>query len=626
MKKVIGVLLIIILPFVSIFAKTVNNCPDSRLEVVGKKLTISQLTAPIEIVKVYDAAYNLVFQCNGDCPESIVLDNLSAGKYHTDIQSYTNNWQFICIKKESILIRDSSTPSCESIGVEVEEDQLILTGLSAPNKIIKVFDVFYHLIDRCNANCGETIIIPNLLSGEYHLDVQMYSQNWEFICEHKSDFMVDMEGESCDNSPCLGNVILETQQEVDEFCACKEIKGDLKIGKIGGSNIHSISNLRSVEKIKGNLFITQTQLEDFEGLGNLGSIGKSLLITENNLLEEFDGLNNLVEIGNKFQLKGHSALEDLEGLDRLTKVKELVFEQNSLEELAELAYISNLQKITIVNHPNLKQLPELFLLENLYGLTLKGNTNLENLDLLNPIKYLEGIVTISGNGSLTDCCGLYHLIDDDPYFGSNNATFSIYNNPLACQTKSAIIDNCQTNTPSCEDITLTKFDNSIRIKGLTAANEIIKVFDKKYKIIFNCFGNCNDPINVDNLEAGLYRVSINFYDQNWNPICETIRPITIEGNNVSNRASVMSSKDFVVTPNPAMTVAFIDVEVLQGEPVELQLLNQFGQAVWNKSIPKVATPIEKIELDGVENGMYYLKIQGLNRKGIAKKIMVARLY
>jgi hypothetical protein len=58
----------------------------------------------------------------------------------------------------------------------------------------------------------------------------------------------------------------------------------------------------------------------------------------------------------------------------------------------------------------------------------------------------------------------------------------------------------------------------------------------------------------------------------------------------------------------------------------LTLINQFGQEVWQKSILKVGVEKERIDLNRIANGIYFLQIQTPSRKSIAKKLIVNRLY
>lgn len=633
MRKMIWMVYLWVTPM-ALTANIVFDCPDIDIEVDEMSLEIEDLSAPIEIVKVFNASYHLVYQCNGNCPEEIELDNLAMGEYYIDIQSYTQNWRFICAQQETIVIQDNGVVSCDEIDIEVVEQELIIAGLDAPNKIVKVFDVFYNVIDVCFFNCPSTKILPNLLAGIYHIDIQLYTSNWQFICGRQEEVVVTVKDEPCDDSACLGNITLNTQTEVDAFCGCPMIAGDLKIGNLGIANdITSLSNLQSIERVNGSVFIVHTELEDLKGLGNLGIIGKDLSIVQNQFLEKGDGLNNLVAIGNTFQLKENHNFKDLTGLDRWTKTKNIDFQNNDqLEKLDELAQLSNLRILSIKDHQALKELPDL-IIDSLFGLTLENNTALEQLDFLKPISYIEGNVLIKTNTALTDCCGLAHLVDDDPFFGESNATFDISNNPFSCNSTTNILTTCLSSAPTCEDIMVNATTDRIMITGLTAPNEIIKVFDKNYNILFDCFGDCEPLLTINDLTEGTYRISINFYDQNWIPICESLITVDLDPNaaaiSFSDRNSVIKDTplpNFLLAPNPAFGATFLNLSTLEGQSVHLQLRNQVGQSVWQRSIEKVNRLPERINLQDFQNGLYWLQIKSAGRQMQTKKLIISNLY
>lgn len=634
MNKAFWVVPFLLFPLSFVTANTFFDCPEVSIEVDDDELEIDGLTAPIEIVKVFNATYSLVYECNGNCPEEIELSNLSEGSYNIDIQSYTSNWRFICNQRETVVITSEEEPDCSNIAIDIEEDQLRITNLNSPNKIIKVFDVFYNLIDVCYFNCGEEFVVPNFLAGLYRVDIQLYTANWQFICERKEDFLINLDDALCDNSPCQGNVLLQSQADVDEFCGCKVVEGNLTIGKSGNSNISSLSNLRNIEEVKGTLSIENTKIQDFDGLGNLGKIGREFILSKNNFITNFKGLTNLVEITGLLHLKEHGEIRSLKGLDRWTKVGGIKFtNNNNLADLSKLAQLTKLESIDITACGKLKELPALTLIDSLSGLTIRNNTRLQNLEFLGAIEYLSGNVNITGNVSLSDCCALYRFVDGDTGFGNNNAFFNISDNAFSCRSIAAILSKCQPNEPSCADINVSTSSNKITISGLTAPNEIIKVFDANYRVLYNCFGNCEEIIQVNNLPKGTYRISINFYNENWVPICEALVTVVLdEGdssvsfNDRSTEKLLFGRENFSLSPNPALGVTYVDLKTVEGLSVDLQLINQFGQKVWQKRIDKATGVPQKIDLYSFQNGLYFLQIRVAGGRVRTKKLMINRLY
>ena len=146
-----------------------------------------------------------------------------------------------------------------------------------------------------------------------------------------------------EESTCVfnGDVILQTQQEVDDFGSQNycEITGNLTIGRLFGNNsttdITSISSLNSLEKIGGNILriAFNQNLQSFEnGLENLilseinnDGLGVEIQIW-NNSLTDFNGLSNSSVFS--LSIKRNQNLNSLSGLENLN-FKALIIEDNS---------------------------------------------------------------------------------------------------------------------------------------------------------------------------------------------------------------------------------------------------------------------------------------------------------
>jgi len=203
-------------------------------------------------------------------------------------------------------------------------------------------------------------------------------------------------------------------------------------------------------------------------------------------------------------------------------------------------------------------------------------------------------------------------------YGSNKAGSS-------CDDPVQFERQCLEPPTICDLIGIVVENDLLRISGLTAPIEIVKVFDANYSTVYECFANCETTINLPNLATGTYHISINSYDRNWLPICERTQSIEV-GSNAQDRGIDFSPADFALFPNPAKTEAFLDLSKLKGEKVELYLFNQFGQEVNKQIIDKVEGQQVTLDLSTTQNGLYILKIKSKNRKAIAKKLMVSRLY
>lgn len=102
-------------------------------------------------------------------------------------------------------------PCDDQINIVTENNQLIISGITAPNAIVKVYDPNYNLIFECNANCEETILLENLTAGEfYHTDVQLFDEDFEAICRDESDILIASDGSLCPPQVCQGTIVFSS--------------------------------------------------------------------------------------------------------------------------------------------------------------------------------------------------------------------------------------------------------------------------------------------------------------------------------------------------------------------------------------------------------------------------------
>ncbi len=71
------------------------DCANVSVIATADGITINGLTAPIEIVKVFNASWAPIGDCTGDCGESMTVD-ATPGNYMVRVNFYTANWQGEC--------------------------------------------------------------------------------------------------------------------------------------------------------------------------------------------------------------------------------------------------------------------------------------------------------------------------------------------------------------------------------------------------------------------------------------------------------------------------------------------------------------------------------------------------
>jgi len=83
---------------------------------------------------------------------------------------------------------NTSMPNCEDISVYANPSaelrgNIVIEGLTAPIEITKIYNAQWQLVFECNNNCGSTVTFDEPEIGRYYVQVQMYTENWEWICQ-----------------------------------------------------------------------------------------------------------------------------------------------------------------------------------------------------------------------------------------------------------------------------------------------------------------------------------------------------------------------------------------------------------------------------------------------------------
>ena len=630
------------------------TCENIQILTQNNQITIEGLSAPNEIIKVFDKNYNTLFECNANCEDNQFAGTFPNGNYIVDLQLYDENWQQICSEQRPVVLADSTfTIDCSIIQIAASGNEITLSKVASPNTIVKVFDPNWQLIYDCTATCENEIIVPVESEGVYHTDIQFYDENWKFVCADKQDLEIITGDQPCDTSICTGDVILQTQAEVDAFCGCEVIEGYLIIGSFDfTSDVHDLSNLVNLKEIKGRLVIGQTSITSLKGLDNLTQMG-SFYFYRNHSVKSFQDLKKLKELNGQLFIDANNSLENLIGLHSIDSLLSIFIwgteKLNNLDDLKSLRFLSGLFVsgnsinnlgfvnqlentkigISIAGNSEIMNLDGLEKFDNLSNLLLGGNDNLVDISVLKNVKYITGNLTIERNPNLENCCSIRHLVDSDTtngrvlgniQFGSNGGTNS------QCEHVYRLLEQCP-NIPisPCQTTQIQSTNNQLSIINLFAPIEILKVFDANYNIVYQCFADCEENITIPDLAAGTYHININFYDENWQPICEKNETVQIEDTTQSRNSELLPT-DFTLHPNPAQEATYIDLQKLNGEAAELRLINQFGQIIWQKALPKIENTKEKITFQSIPNGLYFVQIQAKGRRTISKKLLVNRLY
>ncbi|UNY98533.1 hypothetical protein MQE36_15815 [Zhouia spongiae] len=221
-----------------------------------------------------------------------------------------------------------------------------------------------------------------------------------------------------------GNVELNDQGQVEEFAESgyNVIKGSLILKSTAG--ISDLSALNTLNQVKGDLLIINTNLQNLSGLENLtlDSEEARLAILNNDRLTDIEALSNITDLG-ILSVSGNELLQNLNGLNQLHTVKsELSLSVNpaliNIEALNRLTYA---HKVNIVANNTLSDLDGLDNLQEVNSFVIKSNGSLSNLEGLKNLKHCELYFTVEDNQKLTSLNGLSSL--------ASTGALKIINNP-----------------------------------------------------------------------------------------------------------------------------------------------------------------------------------------------------
>ncbi len=78
---------------------------------------------------------------------------------------------------------------CDDITWTTTSNSVTISGVNSGNYIVKLFSANYNTIYNCT-NCEIPVTIGNLDNEVHHLDIQLYTQNWQAICTLKEDVIL----------------------------------------------------------------------------------------------------------------------------------------------------------------------------------------------------------------------------------------------------------------------------------------------------------------------------------------------------------------------------------------------------------------------------------------------------
>lgn len=95
---------------------TTSVCDEIELIVEDNSIRIPTFPAPIEIGKIFNKNWELVYECFGNCPDEYGLSDTSGEPtvLHVQIDNYDANWNFLCHFMKDVQLTPPASESRES--------------------------------------------------------------------------------------------------------------------------------------------------------------------------------------------------------------------------------------------------------------------------------------------------------------------------------------------------------------------------------------------------------------------------------------------------------------------------------------------------------------------------------
>ncbi|MEO1260633.1 MAG: CARDB domain-containing protein [Bacteroidota bacterium] len=318
---------------------------------------------------------------------------------------------------------------------------------------------------------GETFIPADLPAGPYFLILKIDADEVIDELDLNNNFFAQTFLVDLDQEFCVGNVVLESQAEVDNFSGCTFIVGSLIIQSPNGvsgpsSDIHDLSPLLTLTNmtngiaLRNNDFLTDlhglenvesfrslsirscdslTNLDIFSGFsGDFGTIS----VVDNQLLPNLDGLEGITSLSNNLVIRNNPSLKEIDGLIGVTSIGGFfsILDNPSLTSIEGLSNLSDTDiSISVSNCDSLQSLAGFENITSVRWLRLGFNDQLADISALASLNNVDDDLSVESNPLLADCCVLNDLLSSNSVGGD----ILIQNNGAGCNSTSDVFDNCQ---------------------------------------------------------------------------------------------------------------------------------------------------------------------------------------
>lgn len=157
---------------------TFNPC-DISIETGNNYIQLGPLAAANKIVKLYkinpfDGGLKLVDQCNLNCEERPIFNNLANGNYMVYIDLFDKSWKRICETELNVTVQAPIISACDDIIIEGGDTYIHIQNLDSPFLGISIIQLSGSTIFDCSEGCGgdTDIKIEDLAPDTYSVSIQ----------------------------------------------------------------------------------------------------------------------------------------------------------------------------------------------------------------------------------------------------------------------------------------------------------------------------------------------------------------------------------------------------------------------------------------------------------------------
>ncbi|MBA2613546.1 MAG: T9SS type A sorting domain-containing protein [Bacteroidetes bacterium] len=126
----------------------------------------------------------------------------------------------------------------------------------------------------------------------------------------------------------------------------------------------------------------------------------------------------------------------------------------------------------------------------------------------------------------------------------------------------------------------------------------------------------NGNIRFENLGIGNV-----FYNPNGDIGCQLIKYFVV-ANTTGITENIARQNEIGIYPNPANTMAYLQLDLVKDQAINYKITEVTGKLMQQKSLNKISEGYEKIDMSGLENGVYFISVELQNNLIITKKLIV----